>query len=131
MITTEDLSKIADAVQEEIRKIPNSGCIGDEICIGADGTPTSRIDKMAENAVLMYLERNSVPLNVLSEEIGFVDRDGEETLVLDPIDGSNNAAAGLPNYTVSLGVGKGSLSGMRLGYIRNLVIQSTPCPGTP
>jgi NAD+ kinase len=69
----------------------------------------------------MYLERNSIPLNVLSEEIGFVDRGGEETLVLDPVDGSNNAIAGIPYYTVSLGVGKDSLSGMRLGYIRNLV----------
>ena len=121
MITIETLSLIADAVQDEIRKIPDTGSIGDEICIGADGTPTAMIDKMAENAVLMYLERNSVPLNVLSEEIGFVDRGGEETLILDPIDGSNNAIAGLPNYTVSLGVGKGSLSGMRQGYIRNLV----------
>lgn len=121
MITIDTLSAISDAVLEEIRKIPDSNCKGDEICIGADGTPTSRIDKVAENAVLMYLERNGVPLNVLSEEIGFVDRGGEETLVLDPIDGSNNAIAGIPYYTVSLGVGKDNLSGMRLGYIRNLV----------
>ena len=121
MITIDTLAAIADAVQAEIAKIPDTRCRGDEICIGADGTPTSRIDKMAENAVLMFLERENIPLNVLSEEIGFVDRDGEETLVLDPIDGSNNAVAGLPFYTVSLGVGKDSLSGMRLGYLRNLV----------
>ena len=121
MITLETLSAIADAVETEIAKIPDPSCRGDEICIGADGTPTSRIDKMAENAVLLYLEREGIPLNVLSEEIGFVDRGGEETLVLDPIDGSNNAVAGLPYYTVSLGVGKDSLSGMRLGYVRNLV----------
>ena len=121
MITIETLSEIADAVQEEIGRIPDSGSKGDEISIGADGTPTAVIDKVAENAVLMYLERHDIPLNVLSEEIGFVDRDGEETLVLDPIDGSSNAIAGIPHYTVSLGVGKGSLSGMRLGYIRNLV----------
>lgn len=121
MITIETLSAIADAVQEEVRKIPDSNSMGDEICIGADGTPTSRLDKVAENAVLMYLERNAVPLNVLSEEIGFVDRGGEETLVLDPVDGSNNAVAGIPYYTVSLGVGKESLAGIRLAYIRNLV----------
>ncbi|MBR6214239.1 MAG: hypothetical protein IKQ67_06330 [Candidatus Methanomethylophilaceae archaeon] len=75
MITIETLSAISDAVQQEIRKIPDTN-IGEEICIGADGTPTSRLDKVAENAVLMYLERNAVPLNVLSEEIGFVDRGG-------------------------------------------------------
>ena len=120
MIAVETLSAIADAVQTEIEKIPDAKCRGDEICIGADGTPTSRIDKVAENAVLMYLERNNIPLNVLSEEIGFVERGGEETLVLDPIDGSNNAVAGLPYYTVSLAVGKNSLSGVRIAYLRNL-----------
>ena len=121
MITIETLSAIADAVQTEIEKIPDSKCRGDEICIGADGTPTARIDKVAENAVLMFLEREGIELNVLSEEIGFVDRGGEETLVLDPIDGSNNAVAGIPYYTVSLAVGRNSLSGIRLGYLRNLV----------
>ena len=120
MITIDILSAIADAVEKEISKIPDGRCIGDEICIGADGTPTSRIDKVAENAVLMYLEREDVQLNVLSEEIGFVDRGWEETLVLDPIDGSNNAIAGLPYYTVSMGVGKDSLEGMRLAYLRNI-----------
>jgi NAD+ kinase len=120
MITIETLSAISDAVLEEIAKIPDAGCMKDEICIGADGTPTARIDKVAENAVLMFLERNAVPLNVLSEEIGFVDRGGEETLILDPVDGSNNAIAGIPYYTVSLAVGSGSLAGMRLGYLRNL-----------
>ena len=121
MVTIDTLSAIADAVETEIAKIPDARCRGDEICIGADGTPTSRIDKMAENAVLMFLEREDVPLNVLSEEIGFVDRGYDETLVLDPIDGSKNAVAGLPYYTVSLGVGKDSLSGLRLAYLRNLV----------
>jgi NAD+ kinase len=121
MITIDTLSAIADAVQTEIAKIPDQASRGDEICIGADGTPTSRIDKTAENAVLMYLEREGIALNVLSEEIGYVDRGGEETLVLDPIDGSNNAVAGLPYYTVSLAVGKGSLSGIRIAYLRNLV----------
>ena len=120
MITIETLSAIADAVQTEIEKIPDSSCKGDEICIGADGTPTARIDKVAENAVLLFLEREGISLNVLSEEIGFVDRGGEETLVLDPIDGSNNAVADIPYYTVSLAVGKNSLSGIRLAYLRNL-----------
>lgn len=125
MITIETLSAIADAVQTEIEKIPDSKCRGDEICIGADGTPTARIDKVAENAVLMFLEREGIELNVLSEEIGFVDRGGEETLVLDPIDGSNNAVAGIPYYTVSLAVGRNSLSGIRLGYLRNLVTEES------
>ncbi len=120
MITTETLSAIADAVQTEIAKIPDAKSRGDEICIGADGTPTSRIDKVAENAVLMYLEREGLSVNVLSEEIGYVDRGGEETLVLDPIDGSTNSVIGLPYYTVSMAVGKEKLSDIRIAYLRNL-----------
>ena len=121
MITKETLSAIADAVVEAIRKIPDSKCRGEEVCMGADGTPTAQIDKVAENAALMYIDRNSIPLNVLSEEIGFVDNGAEETLVMDPIDGTSNAIAGVPYYTISLAVGTSSLSDIRLGYLRNPV----------
>ncbi|MGN0097830.1 MAG: inositol monophosphatase family protein, partial [Candidatus Methanomethylophilaceae archaeon] len=121
MITKETLSAIADAVVEAIRKIPDSKCRGEEVCMGADGTPTAQIDKVAENAALMYIDRNSIPLNVLSEEIGFVDNGAEETLVMDPIDGTSNAIAGVPYYTVSLAVGTSMLSDIRLGYLRNPV----------
>ncbi len=119
MITIETLSNIADAVQEAVNKIPNSKCRGEEVCMGADGTPTSEIDKVAENAALMYIQLNNIPVNVLSEEIGYVDNGAEETLVMDPIDGTSNAIAGVPYYTISLAVGKSKLSDIRLGYLRN------------
>jgi NAD+ kinase len=114
------LSKIADAVEEAIRKIPDSMCKGECIGMGADGTSTSQIDKIAENTVLDYLIRNNVPLNVLSEEIGFVDNDGNETLVLDPIDGTSNAIAGVPLFTISMAVGNRALSDIHTAYLRNL-----------
>lgn len=119
MITMETLSAIADAITAEIAKIPDSRSKGETVCMGADGTPTSQIDKVAENAALMYIQRNSLPLNILSEEIGFVDNGAEETLVMDPIDGTSNAIAGIPYYTISLAVGTDSLCGMRLGFLRN------------
>ena len=119
MITKETLSAIADAVVEAIRKIPDSKCRGEKVCMGADGTPSSQIDKVAENAALMYIDRHNLPLNVLSEEIGYVDNGAEETLVMDPIDGTSNAIASVPYYTVSLAVGTSSLSDIRLGYLRN------------
>lgn len=119
MITLETLSGIADAVQAAIEKIPNSKCRGETVCMGADGTPTSEIDKVAENAALMHIQSNHIPLNVLSEEIGYIDNGAEETLVMDPIDGTSNAIAGIPYFTISLAVGKSSLSDIRLGYLRN------------
>lgn len=114
------LSKIADEVEEAIRKIPDSRSRGECIGMGADGTSTSQIDKIAENVVLAYLQRNNIPLNVLSEEIGFVDNGGEETLVLDPIDGTSNAIAGIPLYTISMAIGRRSLADIHTAYLRNL-----------
>ena len=114
------LSKIADAVEEAIKKIPCSKSKGECIGMGADGTETSQIDKIAENTVLAYIQRNNVPLNILSEEIGFVDNGAKETLVLDPIDGTSNAIAGIPLFTISMAVGTKSLSDIHTAYLRNL-----------
>lgn len=119
MISIETLSRIADAVQEAVRKIPCQKDYGTEVCMGADGTPTLEIDKVAENAALLYIERENLPLNILSEEIGYVDNGAEETLVMDPIDGTSNAAAAIPYYTISLAVGQRNISDIRLGYLRN------------
>ena len=115
------LVAIADAVQNAVRLIPSASEMGEILCMGADGTPTSEIDKVAENAVLMYIESNHVPLNVLSEEIGFVDNCAKETLILDPIDGSRNAELGVPYYTVSLAVTDGTMNDVHTAYLRNIV----------
>ena len=117
----ETLSAIADAVMKAVDAIPSGVDIGEELCIGADGTPTSQIDKIAENTVLMYIESNKVPLNVLSEEIGFVDNGAKDTLILDPIDGTRNAVLGIPYYTVSLAVTDSDLNGVHTALLRNLV----------
>lgn len=61
---------------------------------GADGTPTHRIDEIVEEEILAAAAPHGV--NVLSEELGFLDRGSAATLVVDPLDGSANAAAGVP-----------------------------------
>lgn len=65
-----------------------------EVRIGADGTPTMRIDELVEDAIVEVARRHRV--NLLSEEAGFVDLGSARTLVVDPLDGSANAAAGVP-----------------------------------
>ncbi|AGI48427.1 putative sugar kinase [Thermoplasmatales archaeon BRNA1] len=114
------LAQIADAVVKAVGLIPTLEERGKDIEMGADGTPTSEIDKVAENTVLDFIVRNRVPLNVLSEEIGFVDYGYDETLVLDPIDGTSNAIAGVPLFTVSLAVGNKDLDGIHTAYLRNI-----------
>ena len=117
----EILDRIAGEVQKAIALVPDSGSRGEELCMGADGTPTTQIDKIAENVVLDFIERNNVKLNVLSEEIGFVDNGASDTLVLDPIDGTTNSVIGVPMYTISMAVGKDALSNVHTAYVKNLV----------
>jgi myo-inositol-1(or 4)-monophosphatase len=62
--------------------------------IGADGTPTSTLDAIVEDAILNDLEPFGI--NVLSEEAGFIDRGSALTFVMDPVDGTANAIVGVP-----------------------------------
>jgi myo-inositol-1(or 4)-monophosphatase len=62
--------------------------------MGADGTPTMVLDRIVDAAVLAAIEGKGV--NLLSEEVGWVDAGSAVTLVVDPVDGTANAAAGVP-----------------------------------
>ena len=62
--------------------------------LGADGTQTMRVDAIVEEVILRIAESHGV--NVLSEEVGYIDRGSAVTLVVDPLDGSANAAADVP-----------------------------------
>jgi myo-inositol-1(or 4)-monophosphatase len=65
-----------------------------DIGLGGDGTPTMFLDQHVEEPVLRILEKYGV--NVLSEEIGWIDRGSAITAVIDPVDGTANSAAGVP-----------------------------------
>ena len=65
-----------------------------DIGLGGDGTPTMFLDQFIEKPVLAVAEKFKV--NVLSEEVGWIDRGSAYTVVLDPVDGTANSAAGVP-----------------------------------
>ncbi|MGC9204142.1 MAG: inositol monophosphatase family protein [Thermoplasmata archaeon] len=98
----------------------NPGGAGETIKIGADGTPTSRLDLVAEDDVFRYVKDNDLPLNILSEEYGYLDRGYEDTLVLDPLDGSYNAENNIPFYSISMAIGRENLSGIEKAFVLNL-----------
>ena len=112
------LFEAAEAVAQAVASF--GGDFGAAAGTGAYGTPTQAIDKVAEDAVLQYLEYNGVDWNVLSEEAGFIDRGGDRTLVLDPVDGTYNAVRGIPMYATSLAVGTDRLSTITHGLVRDL-----------
>jgi myo-inositol-1(or 4)-monophosphatase len=70
-----------------------------EVGIGGDGTPTSRLDEIVDAAVIEAVAPFRV--NILSEEAGWLDRGSPVTLVVDPVDGTANALAGVPLCTFS------------------------------
>jgi fructose-1,6-bisphosphatase/inositol monophosphatase family enzyme len=59
-----------------------------------------KCDIAADEAVLGVLAR--APVGILSEESGLAHADRDVIVVVDPIDGSTNAAAGLPWFATSL-----------------------------
>ena len=117
------LLELADAVQHAVAAF--EGDISEVVGRGADGAPSTRIDRLAEETVLRVLDYEGAALNVLSEEAGYLDRGGKATLVLDPIDGTHNAIRGIPAYSVSMAIGHDRLSDVQEALVRDLVSGAT------
>ena len=115
-------NKTVDKIYRKIKRaqLQDFHRFGINIGIGADGTPTKFIDKIAEDVALNVIKKSEMKVNVLSEETGFVDLGGDLTFILDPIDGTRNACRGIPFYSVSLAVGKKKLSDVEYGIVKNI-----------
>lgn len=113
------LRDLAEAVARVVDQAPFDR-FGDELGMGADGTPTKMVDDLAEREILARLREEHAGLDLLSEEAGFVDLGGSRLLVADPIDGTTNAARGIPFYCVSLAIGDETLSDVDAGIVLNL-----------
>lgn len=111
------LRRMAGAVSQVLAAAPPES-FGDELRMGADGTPTKHVDEIAEKAILELLPAEG--LDVLSEEAGAIDHGGERVLVIDPVDGTTNAVRGIPFYCVSLAIGERTLADVEVGLVLNL-----------
>lgn len=122
----EELKLIAHKTVEAVyKKVKNSIStdfhkFGYTVGLGAFGTATKYVDKIAEDAAIGYLRKSKARVDILSEEIGFIDNKGKYTFVLDPIDGTRNAYRGIPFYSVSLAIGKSKLSDVEYGIVKNI-----------
>jgi len=115
-------NKTAELVARKVKKSAASEFhkFGNNVGLGADGTVTKYVDKIAEDAAINYLNKSKIKVNVLSEEAGFIDNGAEYTFVLDPLDGTRNAYRGIPFYSISIGVGKKTLSDVEYGVVKNI-----------
>ena len=72
-----------------------------QLGIGAGGDLSRKIDIKAEEVVIKTIRRFGLSPTIIGEECGTIS--GQEGyLIIDPIDGTANAAAGLPFYCCSL-----------------------------
>ncbi len=117
--------KVGAELRSVVREALESGEASCEVGIGADGTPTEAIDKIAENVVMERLSEKGA-FFVLSEEAGSVAlaEEPEYIAVIDPVDGSYNALHNLPFYALSIAFAPyredASLADVSTAYVLNL-----------
>lgn len=90
---------------------------------GAGGDHTKMIDLVAEEAAISYLESVGFKGRLLSEELGEkrFDADDFPLIVLDPIDGTTNAARGINFFSISAALSLGGqLSDLIAGTVMEL-----------
>src|SRR3989449_10721583 len=102
------LLELAEAVQHAVAELVEDPA--EVVGRGADGAPSARIDRVAEAAVLRVLDYADARVNVLSEEAGVIDRGGDRTIILDPIDGTPKRPRGGPAYPGSMATGRSPLA---------------------
>ncbi len=96
-------NEMAVLVRENIRPLVGSPAGGQVIRMGADHTPTEKIDQVAEDCVIGYIREHNLCSVLISEESGRLSIDGGKgTIFLDPVDGTYNAVTGIPFYGLSL-----------------------------
>ena len=111
-------------VKESIRDLIGTPEGGKTVRMGADLTPTKKIDQAAEDCVLAYLGEHPLCSLLISEEAGKVAFDGERgTIFLDPVDGTFNAVAGIPFYALSIAYAEGGYT--QKAYVQNLASGET------
>lgn len=116
----EILVRLSASVHRVVREWARAPRRAEVVGMGADGSPTEALDRVAEAEILLQLDREGVDWNLLSEERGYVARGGRRTLVADPIDGSLNALSGIAPATVSLGLGEDRLGSIEVGLVHDL-----------
>lgn len=118
----EDLRKIGARLIKEIPGLKESADIKIPLGVGAAGDKTFRIDKKAEEIVLTGLAELKEPVTLISEELGIRELNGGGIkVIMDPIDGSRNAIAGIPVYCTSIAVSEDEkLGGVTLSYVVDL-----------
>jgi len=103
------LKQIAINVYDAIHPILGTKEAAEKAQRGAGGDISMQIDLIAENIVIDTLESEEVNLLLISEELGerYIGNKekaikSQNVLIIDPVDGSNNAVRGIPYCSISI-----------------------------
>jgi myo-inositol-1(or 4)-monophosphatase len=117
-------NEMADLVEVAIRDLVGTHEGGETVGMGADRTPTKKIDRIAEDSIIKYLREHDLCSLLISEEAGKVELGGElGTIFLDPVDGTFNAVAGIPFYALSIAYSEKGVT--KQAFVRNLASGET------
>jgi myo-inositol-1(or 4)-monophosphatase len=84
---------------------------------GKGGDITAALDKAAEDVVLAHFELDGV--RIVSEEAGIRGK-GDVTVLVDPIDGSQNAERAIPYFALSVAVAEGdTIDDVVFGFVHD------------
>jgi myo-inositol-1(or 4)-monophosphatase len=111
-------------VQRVLTELPGRAEREPVVGAGKGGDDTTAVDAAAEEAIVARLERlhrEGVEFTLISEELG--ERQfgaGPVRVVVDPIDGSNNAKRGIPFFSFSLAVAEGdTMADVVFGFVHD------------
>jgi len=127
-LSIEFLKKLAINVYNAVHQLLGTREAAIKSKRGAGGDMSMEIDLIAENVIISSLENSKANLLLISEElgekyIGDIDKakKNQNILIVDPIDGSNNAARGIPYCSVSIGYAVGNkIKDIKKAVILNL-----------
>ena len=114
---------LAEAVCDAVADMVGTPEAGEYVKMGADGTPTKKIDQIAEDIVVDYFTRRPFCQRLISEVSMCRYERGAGTIFLDPIDGTYNATVGIPFYALSIAHAEEGV--VQKGYVRNLATGET------
>ena len=106
MITIIDINDLSDLAREAGR-IALDWFRHTTVEMKGDATPVTEADRAVEAFLTRELRRAYPDFGILGEEGADVDESARYRWVLDPIDGTNAFAAGLPVWAVSIGLMEG------------------------
>ena len=107
MVDVKELLKKVEEWAREVGQIQRENFRRADLIIDTKSTVTdlvTEIDKKSEKYIIDKIEENYPDHAILGEETGEHEKESDYLWVIDPLDGTNNYAQGLPIFCISIGL---------------------------